>query len=133
MTRVRVDHSFKHKARYNSVECDGPVIDADLDPLKIGKGPAEAIADAVERGIATNPNKAKSGRRRWVRTGHLSKSITAVPSGNGYDIIPPPDRLQTPELIAQLAEDIPIVNDPTADPQVQKAIADAATAILKVR
>lgn len=131
MTKIRLDPHFKHRGSHASVTCTGPVLEMDLDEKRLGKTPAEAIASAVERGIASNPHQAKSGRRRWVRSGKLAMSIAAVPDGNGYNIVGPPDRLQDPEMIQQITEDVRQISDPLSDPLVKETIDKTVQTIVK--
>lgn len=137
--RRRIDESTRIVRGDVTVVIKADPIEMELDPVELGKEPAEAMArvmsdaikacdlDASPATIQKRRAKGISSTKKWSATGGLA-DLRAVRHGNGYQVVAPSDRLQTPELQLQLAADIPEVDDPTQSPRVRAAMERAADA-----
>ena len=141
MPKLALDESRSTK----DVTIKADPIEVDLDPVELGKGPAEAIAKAIGDGIRGCDLPAKPGtikrrqaqgitsQNKWNATGRLAESIAAARDGDGYVIgVGAADRLQDPQMLAELARDIPEIRDPVT-PEVEQAIEKTAESIVTVR
>ena len=85
---------------------------------------ARPIAEVIRAEIAA-AIRALPGNR-WDKTGHLVDGLRIEQTAAGtWAVYPPADRLRTPELIAKLIADVPLIANPLASPRVQSAIAEA--------
>jgi hypothetical protein len=112
-----------------SVEVRAQPLTFDLDPAKLGAGPAAAIAQVIRESIEALPD------RLFNRTGKLIAGITARLTGDAtYAVKAPPDRLERdPALLTRLRELVPVLRDPRQlleHPTVKKAIEAARDAMI---
>ncbi len=90
-------------------------LELDTDPAHIAEPVAVAIKAAVQAGI-------RALAPRFNRTGHLVAGIRVERQGETYLIAAPGDRLQAEEIMEQLVEATPVIQDPTSAPSVVAAI-----------
>lgn len=119
-----------------SLKADGVSIVADelvieMDPLKLGQGPAEAIRRAIVAGIRGISARGRDGHRLFNRTGHLADGIDVQSTGSEYQITAPGDRLEDPAVASRLAELVPAIRDPLT-PDVVQAIVDTVELMIVV-
>ena len=129
MTKVLLDESGTMEIGGTSVTIKAEPLEFELDPLVLGAGPAQAIAESISRGISQTSAR-RGNRRKWNATGHLAQGIAAVKMGDGYAIVAPPDRLQDPALLEQLTADIPEIESPIT-PEVDRAIDAIADLVVR--
>ena len=140
MTKTTIHIDESHRGRGVTTIADPITIEIDEDEL--ARGPAEAIAGAVSDAIvaiATPAAPATVARRRrdgstskhlFYASGTLAQGVKATPaSDGGYNIVAPPGRLEKDELVDALAKAAPLLDDPTTDPDVKRALAKADTSI----
>lgn len=145
MTRkVRVNESQTINQGNVSITVAAEPLEIEVDPVELGRGPANAIARSVSQGIRDVDIQASPGtvrRRRahgiastqkWNATGKLAASIRAERDGQGYAIVAAPDRLQDPAIAEQIVADVRAIADPMT-PEVERAIEDTATTMFTKR
>ena len=139
--RVIINDYSKYKSGRSrgrvSVETTSEPLEHTFDPVKLGKGPAEAIKDAVAeeiRGITeqasanTIAQRRKAGRtgtKLFNDTGRLARGLAVKLVGSEYQTVAPKDRLTglTGELAAELVELVDISGkDLVKDRAVRKEI-----------
>lgn len=140
--KLRIDESTTVKQGSATITVQAEPIEIEVDPLELGKKPAEALARAIARGIQSAPQaspgtlrqrraKGISGTQKWNATGHLAASIRAERDGNGYAVVAPADRLQDDELLEKLIADVPQVDEP--GPELDAAIEQVADEMFTTR
>lgn len=129
---TRLGGSFRVRSGDCTVTCKAEPLDHDFDPKRLTKPVADAIADAIERGIANNSQKTADGKRRlFVRTGRLARSIESVRHGDGYQVVAPPGYLQDDALMERLIETVPVLADPFVDRAVESALDKVTDGVFK--
>jgi len=143
--RVRIDETMQVSAGGASVTVKADPLEIELDPIALGRGPADAIAETISEAIASSEVPASPGTiakrkrqgitstRKWNATGELARGIRSDVNGQGFDIHAPSDRLEDPALLEQLAADIPEVANPTDSTQFQNALEQSANAVVRRR
>lgn len=134
MSKSEIDGSFTVKSGPFTVRSRADVMEYDLDPPAVGKPIADEIVSAIERGIATNPQRTRDGKRRlFVRTGNLARSMEAVAAKSGFHIVAPPGYLEDDAMMERLAEAVPVIDNPLTDKAVERAINEAAQPTIRRR
>jgi hypothetical protein len=132
-TKITIGESFSATEDTTSIECKADKIEHTFNVTELGAGPANAIAEAIGRGIRNINEPARSGRKLFNRSGHLADGITANAADDGeWSIVPPADRLQDPDLVTRLAELVPAITKPTEQPTVKAAIEETTNQIARV-
>jgi hypothetical protein len=94
----------------------------ELDELTLVTPVADAAAAVLRESVRKIGERAVEGNRLFNVTGRLARGIHAV----GGAVLPPPDRLQTTELLDRFVAAVP---DPADDRRV-KAAQDASDALV---
>jgi hypothetical protein len=103
----------------------GATLTVDLDARAIGAEIAAAMASAISAGIRTQAPK-------WNKTGTLANGITVVVDGKSHNVCAPVGRLDRPELIDKLRDDVAALASPLASAAVAKAIKSAVSKAVRV-
>lgn len=97
----------------------------ETDEAKLARPIAEAIRQEIAAAIRALPGK------QWDRSGHLVDGLRIEQQPDGsWAVMPPPDRLQTAELMARLIAAVPLIADPMSAPRVQAAIEAALVRVV---
>ena len=142
--KTTIDESRKHTHGSASVKVSADALEIETDPIVLGLAPANAIAKAIGDGIRNcnvqaSPGTIKrrkaqgiSSETKWNATGKLAASIEAQRDQFGYAIVAADDRLKEPGLLAELAQDVPVIDAPITA-EVDEAIEQALDTMLQVR
>ena len=125
--RQTIDPRANHMGKRGGIKITGDKLIVDIDEAAIAADLAAANALSIAEQMRA------SGK--WVNTGTLVTGLTVVRGSDGRSatVTAPPDRLQRPELVDKLAEDIAAVRDPSTDRRVAAAIEIAGDSITKVQ
>ena len=130
--KIRVNKSHRSPRGAFSITTKTQEVTVDLDPKPIAKAVAEAALAAIQSGIRSVTERAKSGQQKWNRTGRLASGLRVERSGDGYAVVPPDDRLNGDGLLDALHEDVKAARDPLGESRVQEALQDATRSLVKV-
>ena len=126
--QAKIDPRQSLKGKHTSVIVTGPTLVVDIDEQALAIEVAEAHAKSVTEQIRMQPNG------KWHKTGHLIAGLAVRNDGDaGATVTAPPDRLQRPELVDKLAEDVAALRDPESDRRVKAAIEETADGLVKVQ
>jgi hypothetical protein len=142
--RTTLDESSTVTVGSVTITTKADPLEFELDPIKIARGPAEAIARSIANGIRRVTDSATLGTirrrqregissdRKWNATGKLASSITVERDGDGFAIVAPSDRLQDDDVAQRIVDDVPAISDPIT-PAVDAAIELAADQMIVKR
>lgn len=140
--KLTLDESMRAKHGNVTVTIEADELEIEVDPAELGRAPAQAIARGIGVGIRSvsaqaNPGTIRKRRAqgissttRWNATGRLASSIEAQQQADGsYAIVAAGDRLQAPELLERLAEDVPQLDGdlPELDAAIERTLDDMMT------
>lgn len=144
MDTKKIDESGAARHSTATVTIKADPLEIEVDPLELGKAPAEAMAKSIADGIRGVTAKAApstlrkrrakgiASDRRWNASGELTRSVKAERDGDGYAISVLGDRLHDPGMLDRLAKDVPAVDNPVT-PEVDAAIEHVADEMIRVR
>lgn len=120
MSKVKVDLANKVRRNKNvTVKADPLVVDLDVKPLAV----AEAMARDVKQQIEAQPDN------KWDKTGTLKAGIRAEQTSSGYEVVPPPERLGSDDLLQRFTDEV-MRPDPFQAPGVNDALDALLTKML---
>jgi hypothetical protein len=121
--KLSIDHTLDVTAGPVRIKATAEPLEIETDPAELVAAPAQAMARALERGIRSvdaqaadstiRQRRAKgiASTRRWNATGELARSVRAERDGKDYVVTVSDDRLQDPELLERLADDVPELDE----------------------
>ena len=126
--QAKIDPRQSLKGKRTSVIVTGPTLVVEIDEQALALEVAEAHAKSVVQQMRMQPGG------KWHKTGHLIAGLAVRPDGSdGATLTAPADRLQRPELVDKLTEDVAALRDPESDRRVKAAIEESADGLVKVQ
>ena len=126
--QAKIDPRQSLKGKHTSVIVTGPTLVVEIDEQALALEVAEAHAKSVVQQMRMQPGG------KWHKTGHLIAGLAVRPDGSdGAALTAPADRLQRPEPVDKLTEDVAALRDPESDRRVKAAIEETADGLVKVQ
>ena len=126
--QAKIDPRQSLKGKRTSVIVTGPTLVVEIDEQALALEVAEAHAKSIVQQMRMQPGG------KWHKTGHLIAGLAVRSDGSdGAALTAPADRLQRPELVDKLTEDVAALRDPESDRRVKAAIEETADGLVKVQ
>lgn len=137
---IKLPTSFKAGGERFSIEYKATTLEIDIDANAIARDLGIAAAEAVRESLQDATGRKGGTEGDFKDTGKLLHGITStreqsfgVNAATGEsDVVAPPGRLETVELMDRFRETVRVARDPDRSPKILNAIEKACAGIVKV-